>query len=58
LDEVVGTVCREAGRLVGAAEVRVVQYQADGRRELKLRSGAAMGSRGPMSLRVLTTLRH
>jgi PAS domain S-box-containing protein len=30
LDEVVGTVCREAGGLVGASEVRVVQYGADG----------------------------
>jgi PAS domain S-box-containing protein len=30
LEDVVGTVCREAGGLVGATEVRVVQYAADG----------------------------
>jgi PAS domain S-box-containing protein len=48
LDEVVDTVCRETGRMVGAAEVRVVQHRADGL-DLKLaewnRDGAPFSRR-------------
>jgi PAS domain S-box-containing protein len=42
LDEVVGTICRDAGGLIGATEVNVVQYGADGL-DLKLAEWSRYG---------------